>query len=71
MCIRDSEKLKESPKFQINGVDVSISEVGDNQWKGLHLLSNGGELKIVIEGEDVSGNKGTLNVFNRRSKNKL
>ena len=56
-----NEKLKESPKFQINGVDVSISEVGDNQWKGLHLLSNGGELKIVIEGEDVSGNKGTRN----------
>ena len=56
-----NEKLKGPPKFQINGVDVSISEVDDNQWKGQHVLSSKGELKIVIEGEDVSGNKGNRN----------
>ena len=56
-----NEKLKGPPKFQINGVDVSINEIGDNQWKGQHILSSKGELKIVIEGEDVSGNKGNRN----------
>ena len=56
-----NEKLKEPPKFQINGTDVSINEVGDNQWKGQHILSSGVDLKIVIEGEDISGNKGSRN----------
>ena len=56
-----NEKLKEPPKFQINGEDVPISEVGDNQWKGQHILSSGGALKIAIEGMDVAGNKGRRN----------